>query len=113
MIVSGTPEELKVLPSVTPDGTRRVSVRTNHVAQALPWLRQQPYCSGATIFGETVRAVIQADVTDTFLTASLHEQNFDADVREAEPSLEDVFVALTERSEKEATAKLHGKSEAS
>src|SRR5580700_9566454 len=88
MIVSGTPEELKVLPSVTPDGTRRVSVRTNHVAQALPWLRQEPFCSSATIFGETVRAVI------------------DADVREAEPSLEDVFVALTERSEREAAAKL-------
>jgi ABC-type multidrug transport system ATPase subunit len=105
MIVSGTPEELKVLPSVTPDGTRRVSVRTNHVAQALPWLRQEPFCSSATIFGETVRAVIRADVTDALLTAGLRGQGFDAEVREAEPSLEDVFVALTERSEREAAAK--------
>jgi ABC-type multidrug transport system ATPase subunit len=103
MIVTGTPEELKALPSVTPEGTRRVSVRTNRVAEALPWLRQQPYCSSATIFGETVRAVIRAETTDETVVASLKGRGFSGEVRDVEPSLEDVFVALTERSERNAT----------
>jgi ABC-type multidrug transport system ATPase subunit len=104
MIVSGTPEELKVLPSVTPDGTRRVSIRTSRVAQALPLIRTQPFCSSATIFGETVRAVIRADVTDQTVVDSLAKHGFSAEVRDVEPSLEDVFVALTEQSEKASAA---------
>ena len=97
MIVSGTPEDLKALPSVTPDGTRRVSVKTTRVAQALPWLRSQPFCSSATIFGETVRAVIRDDVTDDAVVGVLASHGFPAEVRDVEPSLEDVFVTLTEQ----------------
>jgi ABC-type multidrug transport system ATPase subunit len=105
MIVSGTPDELKAMPSVTPDGTRRVSVRTRHVALALPVLRQQTYCSSATIFGETVRAVIKASVADETVVESLRARGFSVEVRAVEPSLEDVFVSLTERSEREALDK--------
>jgi ABC-type multidrug transport system ATPase subunit len=101
MIVTGTPEELKALPSVTPDGTRRVSIRTHRVAEALPSIRKEPFCQSATIFGETVRAVIDADTTNQRVIDALHAHGFSVEVREVEPSLEDVFVALTERSEKE------------
>jgi ABC-type multidrug transport system ATPase subunit len=104
MIVTGTPDELKAMPSVTPDGTRRVSVRTRNVAQALPVLREQPFCSSATIFGETVRAVITESVADDTVVQSLRARGFSVEVRDVEPSLEDVFVALTERSEKDALA---------
>jgi ABC-type multidrug transport system ATPase subunit len=105
MIVSGTPDELKGMSSVTPEGTRRVSVRTRHVAQALPAMRDQPYCSSATIFGETVRAVIKDDVTNETVVESLRLRGFSVEVRDVPPSLEDVFVTLTERSEKEALEK--------
>ncbi len=101
MIVSGTPDALKAMPSVTPEGTRRVSVRTSHVAQALPVLREQAYCSSATIFGETVRAIIEDTVADETVVESLRSRGFSVEVRAVEPSLEDVFVSLTERSEKE------------
>jgi ABC-type multidrug transport system ATPase subunit len=100
MIVSGTPEELKSLSSVTPEGTRRVSIRTTRVAEALPWIRKEPFCASATIFGETVRAVILAQTTNQEVTESLRVHGFKVEVREVTPSLEDVFVALTERSEK-------------
>jgi ABC-type multidrug transport system ATPase subunit len=101
MIVSGTPEELKALSSVTPEGTRRVSLRTNRVAEALPWIRQEPFCRSATIFGETVRAVIEAGTSDQTVVESVRAHGFSVEVRDVEPSLEDVFVALTERSEKD------------
>lgn len=108
MIVSGTPDELKTLPSVTPEGTRRISVRTHRVAQALPWLRQEPFCTSATILGETVRAVILDGVGNDVVVDRLARHGFDVEVREVEPSLEDVFVALTERSEKETAARSTG-----
>jgi hypothetical protein len=38
----------------------------------------------------------------------LASHGFDVEVREVEPSLEDVFVALTERSEKEAASRVPG-----
>jgi ABC-type multidrug transport system ATPase subunit len=101
MIVSGTPEELKTLSSVTPEGTRRVSIRTSRVAEALPWIRKEPFCQSATIFGETVRAVIDAGTADQLVVDSLRKHGFSVEVRDVAPSLEDVFVALTERSEKD------------
>jgi ABC-type multidrug transport system ATPase subunit len=100
MIVTGTPEELKALPSVTPEGTRRVSIRTRRVADALPSIREEPFCQSATIFGETVRAVISGDTTNERVAQALRARGFTVEVREVEPSLEDVFVSLTERSEK-------------
>jgi hypothetical protein len=108
MIVSGTPDELKMLPSVTPDGTRRISIRTHRVAQALPWLQKEPFCTSATILGETVRAVILNGVGNDVVVDRLASHGFDVEVREVEPSLEDVFVALTERSEKETALRTPG-----
>jgi ABC-type multidrug transport system ATPase subunit len=100
MIVSGTPEELKTLPSVTPEGTRRVQIRTHRVAEALPAIREETFCRSATIFGETVRAVLAGDTTNLRVVESMRARGFSVEVREVEPSLEDVFVTLTERSEK-------------
>jgi ABC-type multidrug transport system ATPase subunit len=105
MIVTGTPDDLKAMPSVTPEGTRRISVRTHHVAEALLVLRAEPYCVSATIFGETVRAVIAGDVADARVIAALGARGFTVEVRDVDPTLEDVFVALTERSEKDAAEK--------
>jgi ABC-type multidrug transport system ATPase subunit len=100
MLVSGTPDQLKALPEVTPAGHRRVEVFTSRTAEALPWLRTQPDCAGATIFGESLHAVVAEQVSDAELEGRFGAAGFRARVRPADPLLEDVFVALTEGAER-------------
>jgi len=106
LLITGTPDSLKRLPSVNRPGTRRVEVETKRTAQALRWLQEQRFCLGATIFGESVHAVIDADIDDADLAARLEQAGFPhAKVREIGPSLEDVFVALTEQAAEERNGK--------
>jgi ABC-type multidrug transport system ATPase subunit len=97
LLVTGTPEELKRLPGVTAPNTRRIVVETRMPAKALAWFREQPWCRSATIFGQSVNAVISSDRSGELVVRDLREAGFPAaGVREAAPSLEDVFVQLTE-----------------
>ncbi|HTJ82918.1 MAG TPA: ABC transporter ATP-binding protein [Polyangiaceae bacterium] len=106
MIVTGTPDDLKSLSSVNTPGTRRVEVEAAATARALRFLRTQPFCISATIFGQSVHAVIAEGTEDATLLDLLHGAGFaDAHVRPIAASLEDVFVTLTER---EALARERG-----
>jgi ABC-type multidrug transport system ATPase subunit len=97
LLVTGTPEALKGLPSVNAPDTRRIEVETRMPAKALAWFRAQPWCRGATIFGQSVNAVIARERSDELVLRDLRDAGFAAaGVREARPSLEDVFVQLTE-----------------
>jgi ABC-type multidrug transport system ATPase subunit len=99
MIVNGTPDALKRLPQVNKAGMRRIEVES-HVdpARALLWMRTESYVEAATLFGQSVHAVVAANVTDDELLARMHAAGFArASVRAIEPSLEDVFVTLTEQ----------------
>ncbi len=98
MLVSGTPAQLKALPLVNPPGERRLEVQTPQVARALTWLRTQSFCPGATIFGQSVHAEIDNSISDSELILAMHRNGFPrAEVRAIMPSLEDVFVTLTEQ----------------
>jgi ABC-type multidrug transport system ATPase subunit len=97
LLVNGTPDELKAHPTVNHPGTRRLEIETPSTARALGWLRAQPFCGGATIFGQAVHAEVDASLGDADLTRRLTEAGFPpASLRGIRPSLEDVFVALTE-----------------
>ena len=88
LLAVGTTDELKRLPAVTPPGTRRVEVSAPDAAGTLARLRNLPAVLEATIFGQSVHALV-ADGTaaaDLGLTA---EQ-----VRPTVPTLEDVFLTL-------------------
>jgi ABC-type multidrug transport system ATPase subunit len=103
LLVTGTPEQLKQLPAVKHAGARYVEILTLQTARALAWLRTQGFCQSATIFGQAVHAVVTHTLADDELRGRLHAAGFgDASVREIAPSLEDVFVTLTERASADA-----------
>jgi ABC-type multidrug transport system ATPase subunit len=101
LLVTGTPDKLKAMPEVNRPGLRRLEIETNGSTRALGWLRAQEFCKGATVFGQAVHAEIDASLPDDDLLARLAAAGFPATVRGIVPSLEDVFVALTERAARE------------
>ncbi len=90
LLAVGTPDELTRWPGVTPPGTRRIEVVGDDPAALLMRLRDHAGVLQATIFGRSVRAVVDAGLSDRTLADELGG----AEVRMTPPSLEDVFVAL-------------------
>jgi len=104
LLVTGTPDELKALPAVNDPQSRHVEIETRSAARALAWLRDEGWCATATVFGQSVHAVIDRGVTDQELAARLAAAGFaGAHLRELAPSLEDVFVTLTEKATEAAS----------
>jgi ABC-type multidrug transport system ATPase subunit len=96
LIADGTPNSLRELPDVQPHGTMRVEITTPEVTRALRFARQIPGIRSATIFGQSIHALIE----DHFDLHDLREQLLKqgiavAEIRPLAPSLEDVFVELT------------------
>src|SRR5262245_52251305 len=60
LLVTGTPDELKQIPEVNTPGTRRLEIETPGSTRALAWLRGQPFCRSATVFGQAVHAELDA-----------------------------------------------------
>ena len=85
----GTPRELKQLPGVTPQGTRWLEIHGTDSAALLEELRHRPGVLQATIFGQSIHALVDKGVSATDLGV------VDASAVETEPSLEDVFVTLS------------------
>ena len=102
LIADGTPENRSRLPEVTPAGTRRYGVSTadaglaRRIAAAVPGIRS------STIFGRSVHLLVDADVDIDAILAALRRGGVTVDeCRPLVPSLEDVFVELTERRQRE------------
>jgi len=96
LVVCGEPGALKALPAVNPPGTKRLDVTCDHVTIGLQALRQLPAVRTATVFGQSMHLLVEADlaeqtIRDTLRAAGIHN----ADIRPIAPSLEDVFVALS------------------
>ncbi len=89
LLTVGTPAELKALPAVTPAGTRRLEVLGADPAAVLARLRGRPGVREATIFGQAVHALVDADRSAEDLGLA------DIAVRPADANLEDVFVTLS------------------
>ena len=107
LIVSGRPDTLKKLPEVTPQGTRRVQAECSEgVATLMKSARTLPYIHAATIFGTALHLLIDDSITDQKLDHDLEAFGIsDVKVSPIEPSLEDVFVRLTETRGRDIDAK--------
>jgi ABC-type multidrug transport system ATPase subunit len=106
LIVSGRPEELKKLPEVTPQGTRRVeAVASEAIATLLAKAKTLTYIRACTIFGTSLHLLIDAGVTNEKVEHDLEAFGIgDIKVHDIDASLEDVFVRLTETKGREIEA---------
>ncbi len=89
LLALGTPNELKQLPGVTPPGTHWLEIHGADSAGLLENLRRAPGVLQATIFGQSIHALVEQGRTPAELGLE------SARVMEAEPSLEDVFVTIS------------------
>jgi ABC-2 type transport system ATP-binding protein len=96
MIADGTPDSLRELPDVQPPGTIRVEITTPEVTRALRFARRIPGIRSATIFGQSIHALIDDSLDFDHLRGHLLKDGVAvAEIRPLAPSLEDVFVELT------------------
>jgi ABC-type multidrug transport system ATPase subunit len=98
LITCGEPEALKGIPEVNQPGTRRLEVTCDHVTVGLQAVRKIPGVRNATVFGQSMDLLVEDRVTDDEIRQSLKSVGIHhIDIRPTTPSLEDVFVALTEK----------------
>ncbi|HEY2786969.1 MAG TPA: ABC transporter ATP-binding protein [Fimbriiglobus sp.] len=89
LLALGTPSELKRRPDVTPPGTRRLEIQAEDTAGTLERIRHLAPVRDATIFGQNIHALVDDRTTPGDLGLPPDQ------VRQTEPSLEDVFVILS------------------
>src|SRR5664280_1601124 len=96
LIVCGAPAALKQLPAVNPAGTKRLDVRCDNVTVGLRAVRKLTGIHAATVFGQSMHLLVDADTSEQSIRDKLAEVGIhEVDIRPIAPSLEDVFVALT------------------
>ena len=100
LIADGTPDALRRLPDVQPHGTRRVEFTAPEVTRALRLARRVPGIRSATIFGQSIHALVDEHLSLDGLRNRLAEDGIAVnEIRPLAPSLEDVFVELTYKHE--------------
>ncbi len=90
LVALGTVAELQQLPEANPARTTRIQIKIPNASAMLDPLRKRPGVREATIFGQSIHALVETDQM-----AALKEQFPQAAIEAIVPSLEDVFVTLT------------------
>ncbi len=105
LIADGTPMQLESMPDVNPVGTKRLEIRTTEVTRGLRLARKFPGVLNATVFGQSVHALVDNSFNQAELGKLLLSQGIEiTEVRPLAASLEDVFVELTYRRQAEMEA---------
>jgi len=98
LIADGTPDQLRELPEVNPEGTHRFEVTVNNVTRALRLARDMKMLFSSTVFGRAIHCQVAFTVSAAELAEEMKKHGILVeDVRPLMPSLEDVFVELTHR----------------
>ena len=97
LVVCGVPDELKALPVVNPSGTKRLDVTCDHVTRGLQAIRKLAGVRSATVFGQSMHLLVEHSMSEESIRAELSRVGIPrAEMHLIGPSLEDVFVALTQ-----------------
>lgn len=95
LLVLGKPETLKKLPQVTPANTKRFELKLPAPTTKLARVRKIAGVRDATLFGEKLHLLTDASLQPEQLRTQLEVSADDFEILPADPSLEDVFVSLT------------------
>lgn len=95
LLALGTPAELKRLPEVTPAGWRRVEIVAPDMASLLARLRRRPTVREATIFGQSIHALVASEDDLSDLVGP------EVTIHPTFANLEDVFVTIARQRERE------------
>jgi len=102
LMVQGTPAELKRLPDVSPEGTRRIAIAAPNPPKALNVLKKEPFALDATLVEAEIHLLMPTDTPDQAALDALARAGVESGkVRPIDPSLEDVFVTITRKLAKE------------
>ena len=96
LIAYGTLDELRHLPGVQPPGTVRYRITVDQIMPAFSQGRRLAYVREATIFGRDLHVVVDANIDGQRVASDLMPAaGRIVAIDKVEPSIEDVFVALT------------------
>ena len=95
LIAYGSGDDLRRLPGVEVPGTVRYAVQAHEIMATFTALRALAYVKDATILGREVHVIVDASTTPEKVAGDLHGLTTTEGVKQIDPSLEDVFVALT------------------
>jgi ABC-type multidrug transport system ATPase subunit len=105
LIADGTPDALRALPDVSPAGTKRLEITAPEVTRALRLARDLPGIRRATIFGQSIHALVEEGFSERELREKLAREGIEVtEIRPLAPTLEDVFVELTFKAQEPAEA---------
>jgi hypothetical protein len=81
---------------VNPAGTKRLDVTCDRVTTGLQAVRKLDGVRSATVFGQSMHLLVEQTLAEELIRRQLSQAGIPkADIRPIGPSLEDVFVALT------------------
>ncbi|MCP5109401.1 MAG: AAA family ATPase, partial [bacterium] len=95
LLVLGDTNDLKGLPEVTPQGTRRFELVLPSPTAQLTRLRSMEGVLDATLFGDTIHTLVSDGLPEASLLERLEVEPSEVEIRPIAPTLEDVFVTLT------------------
>lgn len=97
LIAYGTNQELRHLPAVTPAGARRLEVDCHPIMSAYRLLSGKSQIVDVTIFGSNLHILIRDEMSDRELATFLNAHGIAVEhIKPITPTLEDVFVSLTQ-----------------
>ena len=98
LIALGKIDELRNLPIVVNSRVKHLEVASDQIMPTFQYFKNRDYVEDVTIFGRTLHLVVPAELSIDAIRQELkHTQIIVSDIRPIRPSLEDVFVALTEQ----------------
>lgn len=105
LIADGSPDALKSMPEINPEGAYRVEITAPEITRALRRTRELPFVRSATVFGQQIHALVDDSVPREELGRQLIESGIAVtETRPLATSLEDVFVELTYKRQAEMEA---------
>jgi ABC-type multidrug transport system ATPase subunit len=105
LIADGTPDSLRALPEVNPEGTHRFEISAPAITTALRKAKEMALFRSATIFGRSIHALVDESVGQQELDHELRTHGIEVEeIRPLIPTLEDAFVELSQRRQSQMEA---------